>query len=205
MNKSFTDKLIKYKDLLTLFLAVFSCIFSFFALRYNYKDADLDIFLGEKITFSINSGSFQAIIPVIFTNNGSKPGIIYYSSIELKNINNPTDSYILVFNKIMNTSNATNSILDAVDVDKPIVVDKYSNLFYTLNFSIGENNKDLIPSPGLYDLIINAWTTPLSDGKPEISKHTLYNFSEDNYNFLLKNKFMTSFPENNPLKIPGKK
>lgn len=203
MLKKIINLITNYKDFLTFLCSIIAIGISFFNLTLNFKDADLDIFIGEKITFSINDNFLQIVLPIIFTNNGSKPGVIYYSSIKFENINSPNETYILTFDKIMDTSDAPKSELEAVDVDKPLVINKYSSEFYSLNYSLGKDNLNIIPPPGSYKLTINAWTTPLSSKNPEITKSIYYNLSEVNYDFLLENRFMTAFPEDHPLKIPG--
>lgn len=202
--KEFIKTITNQKDFLTLLFSLIAICISIFNLKLNFKNADLDAFIGEKITFSINDNFLQIVLPIVFTNNGAKPGVIYYSSIKFENTTSPNEAYILTLDKIMGTSNPSKAELEAIDVDKPFVINKYSSEFYNLNYSLGSDNLNIIPPPGYYKLTINAWTTPLSFNNPDITQTIDYYFSEENYNFLLENKFMTSYPKNHPLKIPGK-
>ncbi len=192
------------KDILSIIISVLALLLSLYTFCLNHSPANLNAFIGEKFTFSIHNDLFSIGLPIVFSNKGNSPGVIYSSSIELKQCDPPFDSYILTFYRILETENANDATLVPVDLDNPIVIDKNSHATYYLAYSLGEYNTNIIPEPGKYILTLNLWSTPFSSNNPDITRSISFDFTENSYNFLLKHDFMTIKNGNHPLKIPGK-
>ena len=194
----------EFKDILSTTISVLALILSLYTFCLNNSPANINAFIGEKFTFSIYNNLFSIGFPIVFSNNGSSPGVIYSSSVELKQCEPPFDSYILTFYRILETENANDALLIPVELDSPIVIDKNSHIIYYLAYSLGEYNTNIIPPPGKYILTLNLWSTPLSSDAPDITRSISFDFTESDYNFLLEQEFMTIKNANHPLKIPGK-
>lgn len=196
IKSNINDKKMKRNDNIRTVCTVIGIIFSLLSLIVsfiNFKDihrkAEMVMTVGEKITFSTNGDIFQVALPIVIYNEGNTNGVLYDIELEIYNYDNPSKSFYLPFSRELDVVDADQALFGPVNTSYPIIVGGKQSVYYYIDFAL--ESKNIVPEPGIYELRIKA------NDNPRTQKKLLYrmdfNFSKENYDFLLKEKFATMF------------
>ena len=151
-------------EIVSILLSSFAFILSFITFfNSTLKKPTIHISTGNKISFSNTADTFRVIIPINFYNSGAYPGHISTLSLMMINKDDPSESYLLNFDKVMSTIDATNSIINATDINDDIFIEPKTTINKKICFSLEESiynsNKNIIPTAGSYKFSILIWTS----------------------------------------------
>ena len=170
-------------SLLALILS--GCVF----FNSTLKKPTIHISTGNKISFSITNETFRVIVPINFYNSGAYPGQITTLALMMINKDDPSESYLLNFDKVMSTIDATNSILNATEIDDDIFIEPKTTINKKICFSLKESaydsNKNIIPPSATYKMSLLAWTS--TNEKFDIRKNFNINFSPETVEYIKNN------------------
>ncbi|MGU8487737.1 hypothetical protein ACV3OC_13005 [Clostridium perfringens] len=187
-------------------IKILPIIISFFVLyTTSLMPSKMKIYPSSKISFTAKNNIFKIILPITFYNSGCYPSSASYISLAMVNLNNTDEAYILTFDKIMDTINAENSIIDAVETNENIFVSPKTSITKKLCFSIDDINKNIYPSAGEYMILVFCWTSPTKED-PNVINSFKVNFSESTRSLMLsdKNTAVVEYISQNNLRVPGK-
>lgn len=204
-KKSNNNEPIYLKILKSLSIIVPILISFFILYTTSLKPAKLKIYPSSKISFTAKNDIFKIVLPITFYNSGCYPSSASYISLAMVNLNNTDEAYILTFDKVMDTIDAENSIIDAVETNENIFVAPKTSITKKLCFSIEDMNKNIYPSAGEYMISLFCWTSPTKED-PDVINSFKINFSEDTRSLMLsdKNTAVVESVTKNNLRIPGK-
>lgn len=170
-------------SLLALILS--GCVF----FNSTLKKPTIHISTGNKISFSITDETFRVIVPINFYNSGAYPGQITTLALMMINKDDPSESYLLNFDKVMSTIDATNSILNATEINDDIFIEPKTTInkkiCFSLKESIYDSNKNIIPPAGTYKMSLLAWTS--TNEKFDIRKNFDVNLSSETVEHIKNN------------------
>ena len=170
-------------SLLALILS--GCVF----FNSTLKKPTIHISTGNKISFSITDETFRVIVPINFYNSGAYPGQITTLALMMINKDDPSESYLLNFDKVMSTIDATNSILNATEINDDIFIEPKTTInkkiCFSLKESIYDSNKNIIPPAGTYKMSLLVWTS--TNEKFDIRKNFDVNLSSETVEHIKNN------------------
>lgn len=211
-NLEKNDKKERFKitlEIVSLVVSIFAFILSAFVFfNSTLKKPTIHIATGNKISFSITDETFRVIVPLNFYNSGAYPGQITTLALMMINKDDPSESYLLNFDKVMSTIDATNSILNATEINDDIFIEPKTTInkkiCFSLKESIYDSNKNIIPPAGTYKMSLLAWTS--TNEKFDIRKDFDVNLSSETVEHIKNNPnnaLIETLLQSNYL-VPGK-
>ncbi|WP_133015773.1 hypothetical protein [Clostridium cuniculi] len=192
-NLEKNDKKERFKitlEIVSLVVSISAFILSAFVFfNSTLKKTTIRIATGNKISFSITDETFRVIVPLNFYNSGAYPGQITTLALMMINKDDPSESYLLNFDKVMSTIDATNSILNATEINDDIFIEPKTTInkkiCFSLKESIYDSNKNIIPPAGTYKMSLLAWTS--TNEKFDIRKNFDVNLSSETVEHIKNN------------------
>ncbi len=192
-NLEKNDKKERFKitlEIVSLVVSISAFILSAFVFfNSTLKKPTIRIATGNKISFSITDETFRVIVPLNFYNSGAYPGQITTLALMMINKDDPSESYLLNFDKVMSTIDATNSILNATEINDDIFIEPKTTInkkiCFSLKESIYDSNKNIIPPAGTYKMSLLAWTS--TNEKFDIRKNFDVNLSSETVEHIKNN------------------